>query len=139
MKASVSDFMHSSTKRFIAFIDLADAFGSVNHDMMISSMKAAGYPDFLIDLTRDIYDGSSFVVKTNSGITQPITRHVGVVQGDPYSVICFEQCIDPWIRWVDHNSPPTRLLAPIQGYVDDVSLSADTEGDMLTMAEPSHS
>ena len=135
MKAAVSDFMHSSSKQFITFVDLADAFGSVNHDFMITAMRSAGYPDFLIDITRDIYTDSSFLVKTNGGVTRPISRHRGVIQGCPWSVICFEQTIDAWLRWVDLNSPPTRLPAPIQGYVDDISMSAKSETELKTMAQ----
>ena len=134
LKTSISDLLHSNTKRFITFLDLADAFGSVDHDFMILSMKSAGYPDFLLKLTRDIYTGSSFVVKTCGSVTRPVSRMRGIIQGDPYSVICFEQTIDPWLRWIDNNSPPTRLPAPIQGYVDDVSLSTDSENELEIMA-----
>ena len=109
MKASVNDFMHSSSKRFITFVDLADAFGSVHHDFMISAMRSAGYPDFLIDLTRDIYTDSSFLVKTNGSVTRPISRHRGVIQGCPWSVICVDMlmtlaclhCQRPnWKQWL---------------------------------------
>jgi hypothetical protein len=74
-------------------------------------------------------------VKTSEGFTQPINRHRGVVQGCPWSLICFEQGIDPWLRWIDGNSPPTQIPAPVQGYVDDVSTTNKSEPQLHDVAK----
>ena len=136
LKTAINDFFHQSSKMFITFVDLKDAFGSLDHDVMIQSLQQAGYPDYVIDLTRDIYNGSTFQVKTGQGITDNIPRHRGIIQGDPWSVICFEQGIDTWLRWMD-DKPPTHLPCPVQGYVDDVGTIATTEKDELEMARKS--
>ena len=133
LKTAVNDFFHQSSKMFITFVDLKDAFGSLDHDVMIQSLQQAGYPEYVIDLTRDIYSGSTFQVKTGQGITDNIPRSRGIIQGDPWSVICFEQGIDTWLRWMD-DKPPTHLPCPVQGYVDDVGTIATSVEDEHEMA-----
>ena len=53
----------------------------------------------------------------------------------PWSLICFEQGIDPWLRWIDGNSPPTQIPAPVQGYVDDVSTTNKSEPQLHDVAK----
>ena len=134
LKSAVTDFLHQSSKLFVTFIDLKDAFGSIDHEFMISCLQAASYPPYVIQITRDVYTNSTFIVKTAEGFSQPINRHKGIVQGDPWSLICFEQGIDPWLRWIDANSSASKIPAPIQGYVDDVSLCAKHEQELHEMA-----
>ena len=99
LKNSITDFRHQSGKLYVMFLDLADAFGSIDHEMMVDALSAYGYPDSVIQLTKDIYTDSTFQVDTNSGLTDSIVRHRGIIQGCPYSVIAFEQGIDIWLRW----------------------------------------
>ena len=139
LQSGISDFMHSSSKHFVTFIDLKDAFGSIDHIYMIRSLELAGYPPWIVDITRDIYTGSTFQVKTSGGFTESIARHRGIVQGCPWSLICFEQGIDPWLRWIDEGSPPTQIPAPIQGYVDDVSTTSKTEPHLQEVARKTDS
>ena len=47
------------------FLDLADAFGSIDHAMMVDALRAYRYPE-IID--------STFQVDTNSGLTGPIVK-----------------------------------------------------------------
>ena len=50
LKNSITDFRHQSGKLFVTFIDLADAFGSINHDFMIDLLKIYGYPEKIVKL-----------------------------------------------------------------------------------------
>ena len=94
LKNSITDFRHQSGKLYFMFLDLADAFRSIAHEMMVNALRAIGYPEVIINLTKDIYTDSTFQVDTNSGLTDPIVRHRGIIQDCPYSVIAFEQGID---------------------------------------------
>ena len=134
LKSAIRDFTHLSQSQFVLFIDLADAFGSIDHFFMINSLEKAGYPKYIVDLTRDIYTDSKFVVKTQNGTTAAINRKVGIVQGCPWSVICFEQGIDPWLRLVDGNNQNIQIPAPIQSYVDDISMTVKSEQQLKEIA-----
>ena len=130
LKTHIADFLHQSSKMFIGFIDIKDAFGSLDHELMIREMREMGYPEQVVAITQDIYTNSSFQVKTASGLTASITRGKGIIQGCPWSVIVFEQGIDKWMRWVERDFTTPNSPTPIQGYVDDVVMTATTEDRM---------
>ena len=89
---------------FVLFLDLADAFGSIDHRLIINSFHCYGYRDALVNLTSNIYNNSTFPVETKYGLTEPILRQRGIIQGCPYSVVAFEQGIDIWLRYLNENS-----------------------------------
>ena len=53
LSAGIRDFLHQSTKLFICFIDIKDAFGSLDHNIMINSLKKYYYPDVYINIIND--------------------------------------------------------------------------------------
>ncbi|MCP3851749.1 MAG: hypothetical protein GY694_16165 [Gammaproteobacteria bacterium] len=106
VKTNISDFLHCSGQLYIGFVDLKDAFGSLDHKHMLRELRSIGLPDVFLRLTEDIYNNSTFQVKTDRGITAPITRGKGIIQGCPYSVLAFEVGIDKWLRWVDATCVP---------------------------------
>ena len=122
LNSSITDFRHQSGKMFVTFIDLADAFGSINHDYMIDSLRVYGYPESIVNLTKDIYTNSYFKVESESGYTDFIHRQRGIIQGCPHSVIVFEQGIDIWLRWMMGGNNVVSIPNPVQGYVDDIAL-----------------
>ena len=86
----------------------------------------------IINLTKDIYTDSTFQVDTNSGLTDPIVRHRGIIKGCPYSVIAFEQGIDIWLRWLCNDIQPS-IPNKVQGYVDDIVLATTDEASIVEM------
>ena len=136
---NIRDFMHQSTKLFVCFLDIKDAFGSLDHKFMLDSLSEAGYPDIYVELTKNIYDNSSFQVQTSNGLTSHIIRGKGIIQGCPWSVIAFEQGIDRWLRWVDYEYNHSHVHCPIQASVDDVCLMTNLEKNLKTMTKKSES
>ena len=132
LKNSITDFRHQSGKLYIVFLDLADAFGSINHEMMVDDLRAYGYIEIIINLTKNIFIDSTFQVDTNSGLTDPIVRHRGIIQGCPYRVIAFEQGIDIWLRWLCNDMQPS-IPNKVQEHVDDIVLATTDEASMVEM------
>eukprot|EP00745_Piridium_sociabile_P008087 TRINITY_DN15399_c0_g1_i2.p2 TRINITY_DN15399_c0_g1~~TRINITY_DN15399_c0_g1_i2.p2 ORF type:complete len:332 (-),score=66.49 TRINITY_DN15399_c0_g1_i2:1966-2961(-) len=89
LRANIADFLHTSASMYTAFFDIKDAFGSIDHELMIKELSLAGYPEAYVDITRDIYTSSTFQVKTANGLTRPIQREKGIIQGCPWSVVVF--------------------------------------------------
>ena len=79
LKTAISDFMHTSGKLFLGFVDLKDAFGSINHQFMLRELRQMGYPELFVNLTKDVYTGSTFQIKCSSGLTDIIHRNYGVL------------------------------------------------------------
>ena len=63
LNSAITDFKHQSGKMFVMFLDLADAFSSIDHELMINALHCYGYPDALVNLTSNIYSNSTFQVE----------------------------------------------------------------------------
>ena len=135
LTSAISDFRHRTGKMYITFIDLADAFGSIDHEFMIYALKLYGYPETFVRLTEDLYDNSYFRVETGSGYTDNIVRRRGIIQGCPLSVIVFEQAIDIWLRCLTDFNNVIATPNPIQGYVDDIVLCSTRETLLTEMCD----
>lgn len=124
-----------STEFYTTFVDIKDAYGSVDHRVMIEAMERAGYPQHVIDITQDVYTNSTFQVQARGTLTPRITRHRGIVQGCPWSAIAFIQALDPWIRWMEQPFAPDAFPTPCQAYMDDVCATAHNSRDISEMVE----
>ena len=100
-KTAIEDFKHESGKLHVIFFDIADAFGSLEHKIMLQEMLKLGIPQHYTEIIKDTYNGSTFKVRTSDGETKPINRERGIIQGCPWSVYGFLIGIDKWIRWLD--------------------------------------
>lgn len=123
-KTAIEDFKHESGKIHVIFFDIADAFGSLEHKIMLHEMEQSGIPQHYVEIIKDAYNGSTFKVRTSAGETKQINRERGIIQGCPWSIYGFLIGIDKWIRWL--HEPHQNLNRPIaaQGYVDDVGTIA---------------
>ncbi len=105
----------------LAFLDLANAFGSISHSALFSAIQAAGTNATFVEVVRDLYSGCSSSLITDEGISDPIPLSRGVRQGCPLSPFLFNLKIDPVLRAAlslsDHQ---------VQGgaYADDLWLEA---------------
>ncbi len=133
LRTSIDNLKHLSSKFFMTFVDIKDAFGSLDHAYMLNVMAEAGYPECIIEITKDIYSGSTFQLVTAEGLTEKITRHKGIIQGCPWSVIAFVQGMDPWIRWVSKGYEIPYAPNPCQAYIDDVVMVATSEKEITEM------
>ena len=98
-------------------------------------MKSCGYPEEVIQITGDIYTNSTFQLVTAKGLTPKVTRHKGIIQGCPWSVIAFIQAMDPWIRWVSCQYNVPCGPNPCQAYIDDVDMVTTSEDEMHEMID----
>ena len=83
IRAIIEDFKNSCCKLYVYFMDITDAFGSIPHDLMISELRDVGYPEWLCSLTKEIYTGSSFRIRTKNGLSDVVVRRKLFIQGDP--------------------------------------------------------
>ena len=133
LKAAIENFKHISTELYTTFVDIKDAYGSVDHRVMIEAMERAGYPQHIIDITADVYTDSTFQVLCGETLSPKITRHRGIIKGCPWSAIAFIQALDPWIRWMEHPFHIDSFPTPCQAYMDDVCVSAHHVKDIREM------
>ena len=71
----------------VGWLDLANVFGSVHHDLITFSLAHYNAPQQMTQLVSKLYSGLSAVISTKSWTTVPIHLQLGVYQGDPLSVV----------------------------------------------------
>jgi len=118
----------------MTFIDLANAFGSVAHSLILFALARARLPLSVQNLVRDYYTNLRVVIDSGSFQTAPIEQLIGVFQGCPLSPIIFNLCLGPVYDWYNKPQflpfaysfkfppgvPDCRLLGT--GYADDISI-----------------
>ena len=82
----------------ITLLDLRNAFGEINHNLIYSTLRYHMVPEELISIIKDIYTSSMITVAHGSSITQFISVERGVLQGDPCSPLLFNICFNPLMQ-----------------------------------------
>ena len=73
----------------VAWLDLANAYGSVHHKLIEFALSHYHVPRELIALTSNLYNNQQAIITCQNWQTDPIGLQVGVFQGDPFSVAIF--------------------------------------------------
>ena len=100
----VKDAKQKKRTLHITFIDLADAFGSVPHNLITHSLQRYKFPPEIILYIHNFYSNLQATVHTRSFKTQNFSFKRGVFQGDPLSPIIFLVVFNPIIEFLEENS-----------------------------------
>ena len=73
----------------VAWLDIANAYGSIHHSLIQFAMSHYYAPTELCHLLQSWYTGLSATVSTQEGMTPAVPLEIGVYQGDPLSVVIF--------------------------------------------------
>ena len=73
----------------IAWLDIANAYGSVHHSLIQFSLAHYHAPPEFCTLMQSMYTGLSATISTDEWCTAPVPLGIGVYQGDPLSVAIF--------------------------------------------------
>ena len=78
----------------ITLLDLKNAFGDVQHNLIRAAIKYHHLPDLFSELFDAIYTDSKIIVASNDDWTKQIAVKKGVLQGDPCSPLLFNLCFN---------------------------------------------
>ena len=87
----------------ICWLDLANAYGSVHHDLIDFTLQHYHDPSCFRDMVASLYSNLSADVTAQSWSTNPIPLQIGVYQGDPLSVIIFNTVMATLADSIDHQ------------------------------------
>ena len=132
LKTALDDFRHICTKLHILFIDFADAFGSIRHKEITTTLREYNVPTVYCKIIEHIYDRPSFQVICGNNSTQKIYITRGTKTGEPLSVLIFLVIVDKVLKpafshaLVSMNIENERNIRPIpiQAYADDIAMVA---------------
>ncbi|GFU05319.1 retrovirus-related Pol polyprotein from type-2 retrotransposable element R2DM, partial [Nephila pilipes] len=111
---------------FACWIDISNAFGSIPHSILWSSLKAMGADMDFISLFQDIYQDSNTSILGLVGKTPPIPLKNGIKQGYPMSGILFDIVIDHVLRLIQGDEDREKILA----FADDIVLLANSKQEL---------
>ena len=94
LQSIVKDARNNGKRLSIAWLDLQNAFGSVLHEAIHTTLSDMGLPMELINLIRDLYTNTPSTFQTNEGVTNLIPILAGVKQGCPLSPILFNLTLE---------------------------------------------
>ena len=80
------------------FIDFRKAFDSIHRGLLMKILVAYGIPQEIVDLIRNMYDGTLAKVLTDDGLTEAFLILAGVMQGDTLAPYLFIIVIDYVMR-----------------------------------------
>ena len=90
---------------YILYIDFKNTFGSIDHARLLAIMKDLGYPNYVINLSGNIYSQSTTIFTgEHFGKPQPIPIQRGTIQRDILSPYLFIIFLKPLIRWLQQGN-----------------------------------
>ena len=89
LAAVIKSARHRKRSLAIAWLDIANAYGSVHHSLIQYSMAHYHAPPEFCRLLQSWYTGLSATISADNWCTDPVPLRVGVYQGDPLSVVIF--------------------------------------------------
>ena len=90
----IEEARHKRKSISICWLDLANAYGSVHHDLIRFSLRHYHAPQSFISVVSNLYQDLTGIIRTKSWMTSPFPLQIGVFQGDPLSVVIFNTVIN---------------------------------------------
>lgn len=84
----------------VTFFDIADAFGSVSHDLIKLTMERNGIPPSIVTYIQNLYGNLSGYVQGPDWSSQRFSFKKGTFQGDPFSPVLFILVFNPIIQYL---------------------------------------
>lgn len=98
LQSLVGDARRNQKNIFLAWLDLRNAFGSIPHTDLSTTLTHIGAPKELVQMVTNIYTNSSTQIRAGSDLTNSIPLLAGVKQGCPMSAILFNLSIELILR-----------------------------------------
>jgi hypothetical protein len=127
----------------VTAIDFTNAFGSVPHDLIMSTLRQRNLPEWVQGIVSAMYTGSSSTIEVSGNRTRKIGWNRGVKQGCPLSPLLFNLCLEPLLQAIDNEEDVGAVIGPdeieeriefkIQAYADDVIFIARSTENMERM------
>ena len=143
LQSIVGDARRLQKNIFQSWLDLRNAFGSIAHQVISTTLEHMGAPLPLVEFIMNSYTNASTKILTSGGFTDEIPVLAGVKQGCPLSPILFNLCIELIIRSIkstatsDRCGPALHHRVPVSTlvYADDLVIISRNKGSLQHMLD----
>ena len=106
----------------VVWLDLANAYGSVPHELLMKAMDFFFIPDDVKQLMKRYYDGFKMRFTTGTFTSEWHRLEVGIAAGCTISVIWFILVMEMLLRSADCSAEKAMVKSPKKAFMDDVTL-----------------
>lgn len=131
MRTAIDLARQNKGKLYVAFVDLSNAFPSVDRATLWTKLRSYGISGPMFDCLRAIYPRMQYMVRANGELWEPFQSDMGILAGDPASPLA---CL---LYLADFKPPAdpddVRLLDFLLGHLelaDDMALISTTHGGL---------
>jgi hypothetical protein len=127
----IGDAHHKHRSLTVCWLDLANAYGSVHHQLITYCLQHYHAPQIFLDTVTNIYTDLSATITSRTWSTSPVPLKTGVYQGDPLSVIIFNTVMSTLTdnlrasQHLGYTLSGSRICTNVLLYADDTCLVAD--------------
>ena len=97
----IADSKSKKRTAHVTFFDLADAFGSVSHELIKASLRRFHMPQNVLLYINNLYSRLASLVTGDGWSSEKFTFKKGVFQGDPFSPSIFLACFNPILEYLE--------------------------------------
>eukprot|EP00854_Cymbomonas_tetramitiformis_P021095 gene21095-biopygen21735 len=103
---AIEDANLSKQELHATYIDFENAYGSVDHEKLIATLRHLGVPTQLTEAIKDILgeeEGDSIQMRAKVGeqVSEEVLIRRGILQGDGMSPLLFILYLEPLLRWLE--------------------------------------
>ncbi|KAK3264600.1 hypothetical protein CYMTET_26673 [Cymbomonas tetramitiformis] len=103
---AIEDANLSKRNLHATYVDFENAYGSVDHKRLITTLKHLGVPPQLTEAVRDILgeneeDSMQMRAKVGDQVSEEVPIRRGILQGDSMSPLLFILYLEPLLRWLE--------------------------------------
>ena len=127
MTAIIENARSMQCSLHITFLDLANAFRSISHQLTHDMLTHIQLPPPVLQYLGDVYSKIQAFVSTPDWNTDTFASHLWVFQGDTISPITFLHCFDPLVKLANQHSsrghvphipiPDSESLPPVDSTI----------------------
>ena len=127
----ISDAHQKHRSLSVCWLDLANAYGSVHHQLITFCLRHYHAPQSFVNTVANLYTDLSAIITSRSWSAKPVPLKIGVYQGDPLSVIIFNTVMSTLSdmlqshQHLGYTLSGSRITTNVLLYADDTCLVAD--------------